>query len=257
MKAVESRLQGEERLHVCETRGKRGEIITRELQSERGEASEDIEEPAITVKRARTPIKRPETPIKSNETSIRSPEVSVKRAEISVKRPETPPKIAISSVERPSTPPKLLDSPGLLSPNQPSASTPQSSFSPDLPLQRASLNDRIVRLERLQLLPKPHTALSSDRALSLSDLDAAKDLKSYLPDEAASVVVDNLLQKSRQTGSQDSLKAGFFPVHRSLSPLSGSFLSLAGGNEEETQGPSSELREYLREKGFRFPERRK
>jgi hypothetical protein len=232
-------------------------MITRELMSERGDASQAREEPIITVKRAGTPIKRPETPVKSHETSVKSPEISIKRPEISVKRPETPPKIALSSAERPSTPPKLLDSPAIHSPNQASASTPQSSFSPDLPLQRASLNDRIVRLERLQLLPKPHPALSSDRALSLSDLDAAKDLKSYLPDEAASVVVDNLLQKSRQTSSQDSLKAGVFPVHRSLSPLSGSFLSLAGGNEEEGQGPSSELREYLREKGFRFPERRK
>ena len=221
VKAVEGRLQGAERLHICET-AKRGgftERRPRELESERKVQSPVREESRIEVKSSELPLKRPETPPKKPETPI--------------KRPESPPKKTLLQVKGPDSPPPL-----------PSVSSPTSSFSPDFPLKPASLNDRIIRLERLQVLPKPHPV---DHPMSLSDLDAAKDLKSsYLPGEAASVLVSSLLESR---GSQDSY------VCRSLSPPSGSFLSLAAG--EEGKGPSSELQEYLRGKGFRFPERRK
>ena len=235
VKAVEGRLQGAERLHICET-AKRGgftERRPRELESERKVQSPVREESRIEVKSSELPLKRPETPPKRQTTPPKRPETPPKKPETPIKRPESPPKKTLLQVKGPDSPPPL-----------PSVSSPTSSFSPDFPLKPASLNDRIIRLERLQVLPKPHPV---DHPMSLSDLDAAKDLKSsYLPGEAASVLVSSLLESR---GSQDSY------VCRSLSPLSGSFLSLAAG--EEGKGPSSELQEYLRGKGFRFPERRK
>ena len=70
VKAVEGKLQGAERLHICET-AKRGgftERRPRELESERKVQSPVREESRIEVKSSELPLKRPETPPKKPET---------------------------------------------------------------------------------------------------------------------------------------------------------------------------------------------
>lgn len=259
---MEGRLQGAESLHICETANRGGFTERLHRETESGRESLMRRENG-TGKESETPLKRAETPPKRHPTPSKRPETTPKRPETPPQRPTTPPQMPTTPVQKPETPsqrpetapintPTLIKGPDSPPKPLPSVLSPTSSYSPDLPLKPASLNDRIVRLEHLQVLPRPRTVLSSDRPLSLSDLDAAKDLQTYLPGEAASVLVNSLLEKSRPVGSQESFQVGDLPISRSISPISGSFLWQAG-NEEKAQGPSRELQEYLRGKGFQFP----
>ena len=142
-----------------------------------------------------------------------------------------------------------------------------------------NLDDRIARLEKLHIHKK--ALLSSTDSFVMVGKEDTGGMKeattalrevgnSFLPGEAESLVMSALLertQKGKPTAMVESGRLGFVPAYRSLSPLSGSFTSLANYSQgslaemvpeeparEGSDGPSLELQEYLRTKGFCFPE---
>lgn len=139
-----------------------------------------------------------------------------------------------------------------------------------------SLDDRIARLEKLHIHKKALLSSTDSFVMIGKEEAGTKDSAAlrevgngYLPGEAESVVMSALLERT-QKGKPiptEIGRLGYVPAYRSLSPLSGSFTSMANYSQgslaelvpEEPardlgEGPSLELQEYLRTKGFCFPE---
>lgn len=139
-----------------------------------------------------------------------------------------------------------------------------------------SLDDRIARLEKLHIHKKALLSSTDSFVMVGKEEVGTKDTAAlrevgngYLPGEAESLVMSALLERT-QKGKPiptEIGRLGYIPAYRSLSPLSGSFTSMANYSQgslaelvpEEPardlgEGPSLELQEYLRTKGFCFPE---
>jgi hypothetical protein len=107
---------------------------------------------------------------------------------------------------------------------------------------------------------------SQKKPVELRDKSSPPDFKDskhirliddYLPGEAESLVLNAIMYKANTQKAQDVQKLSFERNYRALSPVSGSFSSIAEHSTlKESIYPSPELLEYLRLRGFSIKDNR-
>lgn len=122
-------------------------------------------------------------------------------------------------------------------------------------IDAADLEERVNDLEKLSIHRK---ILERSEDVDQRKVIQKNNLEEFLPGEAESVVANSLLDHAKRMKYKDELQLSIGSSFKFLSPMSASFKSLANYSErvspnyEETNttGPSQELQETLRAKGF-------
>jgi len=145
------------------------------------------------------------------------------------------------------------------------AQTPQNKLYNKLPSQRlkenrTNLNERILHMERSSQ-KKPVELRDKSSPPDFKDSKHIRLIDDYLPGDAESLVLNAIMYKANTQKAQDVQKLSFERNYRALSPVSGSFSSIAEHSNrisplKESIYPSPELLEYLRLRGFSIKDNR-